>query len=79
MTCVSVVCVCRGARRRGPCVHGARRRRLRVCASQMMMKTTMMLKKKKTVVPASNDKKAKVISFAPVCALHQIRESREHQ
>ena len=38
-----------------------------------------VLKKKKTVVPASNDKKAKVISFAPVCALRQIRESREHQ
>ena len=45
----------------------------------MMMKTTMMLKKKKTVVPASNDKKAKVISFAPVCALHQIKCASQYE
>ena len=41
------------------------------------MGTTMMLEK--TAVPASNDKMAKVVSFAPVRVLHQIRESRERQ
>ena len=64
----------RGCTPTRPCFRGARRRRLHVCASQMTMKTTMMLKKK-TAVPTSNDKKAKVISFAPVRVLHQIRES----
>ena len=30
-------------------------------------------------MPASNDKMAKVVSFALVRVLHQIRESRERQ